>query len=284
MEDTVIKIENFSYSYPPVSQHSGPVKVLNEINLVIRRGEFVSVMGPTGAGKTTLCLAINGIVPHSTGGSVKGNVYTCGMNTRETEVSDLAQKVGVVFQDPETQLFTMSVEDEVAFGLECLGTDPKEMDMKIDHVLSLVGISEMRKRSPFHLSGGQKQRVAIAAILAMEPDIIILDEPTSGLDPVGKSEVFEVIEKLRRDMDKTVIMIEQESEQIARFSDRLIILEDGQITMDDSPRKVFNKVDELHSVGVSVPQVTELAALYSADNVSESRVFPVTIEEAVSWF
>ena len=142
----------------------------------------------------------------------------------------------------------------------------------------------MRKRSPFHLSGGQKQRVAIAAILVMEPDIIILDEPTSGLDPMGKREVFEVIEKLRRDMDKTVIMIEQESEQIARFSDRLIILEEGSIIMDDTPHKVFNRVDELHAVGVSVPQVTELASLFTESYVTEGRVFPITMEEAVSWF
>lgn len=283
MTDTLIRIENLSYSYPAIASGQSPVSVLKGIDISIERGEFVSIMGPTGAGKTTLALAVNGIVPHSTGGTIKGQVFTCGMNTKEHEVPELAQKVGIVFQDPETQLFTMTVEDEVAFGLECMGIDCTEMNRRIDTVLSLVGISAMRKRSPFHLSGGQKQRVAIAAILAMDPDIIILDEPTSGLDPIGKHEVFAVIDRLRHSHDKTIIMIEQESEQVARFSDRLLILDDGHIVMQGTPSAVFSRVEELHSIGVSVPQVTELAAICPG-NESETDTLPITMEEALTWF
>ncbi len=276
-----ISIKGLNFAYPSVAAGQKMVQILKGIDLEIAQGEFVSIMGPTGAGKTTLCLALNGIIPHSTGGRIGGNVEIFGKNTKEYKTKDLAKHVGIVFQDPETQLFTMSVEDEVAFALECLSIEKSEMEDRITEAMRYVGIEQLRKRSPMHLSGGQKQRVAIAAILAMDPEIIILDEPTSGLDPIGTREVFRVVDELRSRSDKTIIMVEHESEQIARFSDRVIVLEDGILTMEGSPREIFSAVEELKNAGVSIPQVTELA--YAVRN-SADRPLPIILDEAIPWF
>jgi len=237
-----------------------PVSVLRGIDLEVERGEFISIMGPTGVGKTTLCLALNGIVPQSLGGVFEGDVIVGGLNTKEHPVSRLASRVGVVFQDPESQFFNMTVEDEVAFGPESLGVAPSEIRERIDWALDAVRMSDFRDRSPFHLSGGQKQRVAIASILAMKPDVLVLDEPTSGLDPIGKFEVFRVIQALKRRERITIIMVEQEAEKIAEFSDRVVVMRGGQVAMVDAPRVVFGQVDLMHEIGLGVPQVSELAA------------------------
>jgi energy-coupling factor transporter ATP-binding protein EcfA2 len=257
--ETVVSIEKLSYSYPPIRAGEEGLRALSGVSLSLRRGEFVSIMGPTGAGKTTLCLAMNGIVPHSTGGLFGGEVVVCGMDTRRSEVSALALKVGIVFQDPESQLFSMTVEDEVAFGLENLGVPKAEMRERVRYALDVVGMGAMGGRSPFHLSGGQKQRVAIAAMLAMEPEVLILDEPTSGLDPLGKQEVFSVVDGLRRTRNMTIVMVEQESEKIAEFSDRVIVLEGGRVVASGKPREVFGQVEEMREIGISIPQVREVA-------------------------
>jgi energy-coupling factor transport system ATP-binding protein len=221
-------------------------------------------MGPTGVGKTTLCLTLNGIVPQSTGGIFKGNVIVGGFNTKEHPVPRLASRVGIVFQDPESQFFNMTVEDEVAFGPESLGIAPAEIRERIAWALDVVQMSDFRHRSPFQLSGGQKQRVAIAAILAMKPDILVLDEPTSGLDPIGKFEVFRVIQELKRRERITIVLVEQEAEKIAAFSDRVAVLHEGRIAMVDVPQAIFGQVDLMHEIGLGVPQVSELAACFNA--------------------
>jgi len=250
----------------PVSASETPptrFRVLKGINLEVERGEFVSIMGPTGVGKTTLCLALNGIVPQSTGGTIRGEVVVTGLNTRQHPVPELASRVGIVFQDPESQFFNMTVEDEVAFGPESLGLDPPEIRERVDWALTVVRMSQHRHRSPFQLSGGEKQRVAIAAILAMTPRILVLDEPTSGLDPMGKAEVFRVVRELKQREQMTIVMVEQESEKIAEFSDRVVVLRDGQVALVDTPDNVFAQVELMHEVGLAVPQVSELAHLFN---------------------
>jgi energy-coupling factor transport system ATP-binding protein len=255
----VVAIQGLRYAYPGYLEHTESVNILDGLSLQVKRGEFVSIMGPTGAGKTTLCLALNGIIPHSVGGKFGGDVVICGINTKRSSIAELAKKTGIVFQDPESQLFSMTVADEVAFGLENMGMPKDEMVKRVDEALSMVGMTAFAERSPFHLSGGQKQRVAIASILAMEPEILVLDEPTSGLDPVGKSEVFKVVDRLRNEKDITIIMIEHESERIAEFSDRVLVLNDGRFVMEGSPAEVFSRIDALQEIGVSIPQMAELA-------------------------
>lgn len=260
---TAIEISNLHYSYPPLVEGGQPVPVFKGLSLAIERGEFVSIMGPTGVGKTTLCLALNGIVPHSAGGIFGGNVRIQGVNSRETDVATLASMVGIVFQDPESQFFNMAVEDEVAFGPESLGVDPKEIAKRVEWALGMVGMQDYRRRSPFHLSGGQKQRVAIASILAMQPQILVLDEPTSGLDPVGKAEVFRVVRDLKRHEGMTIVLVEQDAEKIAAFSDRVVVLDKGAVAMDGTPESIFARVEQMRQIGLAIPQVTELAQLHN---------------------
>ena len=193
-----ISINNLSYAYPALTPEEQPEWVLRGISLAVEAGEFLSIMGPTGVGKTTFCLALNGIVPQSTGGRIKGDVLVDGLNTKRQPVAALAQRVGMVFQDPETQLFNMTVEAELAFGLENLGLPPAEIQERVQWALALVKMEGFMNHSPFHLSGGQKQRIAIASALAMTPRILVLDEPTANLDPLGKREVFSVVRELRR--------------------------------------------------------------------------------------
>jgi cobalt transport protein ATP-binding subunit len=273
-----IIVHDLRFSYPPLQRSGEPIPVLTSVELQVERGEFLSIMGGTGVGKTTLCLALNGTVPHSTGGRFGGDVVVAGLNTKEHPVALLASQVGVVFQDAESQLFNMTVEDEVAFGLESLGVPRAEMRERVDWALSAVGMVPHRHRSPFHLSGGQKQRVAIAAMLAMLPRILVLDEPTSGLDPVGKAEVFCVISQLSRNRQMTIVLVEQEGEKIAEFSDRVAVLHEGQIALIGSPADVFSRVDLLHEMGVTVPQVSELANLLNR-HMGTRHVF-TTLDDA----
>jgi len=257
---SIVTISNLGYAYPSVKPNEPPVWVLRDIRLEIAEGEFVSIMGATGAGKTTLCLALNGIVPQSTGGTIKGQVLVDGLDTKRTPVPKLAQTVGLVFQDPETQFLTMSVETEIAFGLETQGLPGAEMRERITWALSLVGMQGFEKRSPFQLSGGQKQRVAIAGVLAMLPRVLVLDEPTASLDPLGKAEIFNVLRALREQRNMTIILVEQDSERVAEFSDRVVVLHDGAVALADSPENVFAHIEQVREFGLSVPQVTELAS------------------------
>jgi energy-coupling factor transport system ATP-binding protein len=281
-ENYIVEIEDLKFSYPVYSNSEQAVNVLDGLTLKIKKGEFLSIMGPTGAGKTTLCLVLNGIIPHSSGGCFGGNVKVCGVNTKETDVAHLAQKLGIVFQDPESQLFCMTVQDEVAFGLENMGVPHDEMHRRVHEALEAVGAGHLAERSPFHLSGGQKQRVAIASMLAMEPEILILDEPTSGLDPIGKAEVFGVVSKLKNEKNMTIIMIEQDSERVAEFSDRVVILDQGRIVLEGTPRAVFEQVEFLREIGASIPQVAELAYDYSVLNKTDCSF--LSVEEAVSYY
>ena len=256
-----IIIDNLRYSYPPLTEDRDPVPVLRGVNFKIARGEFVVLLGRVGAGKSTLCMALNGLVPHATGGIFRGDVRVLDLNTKEHPVADLARFVGVVFQDPESQLTQMRVEDEIAFGLENLGVPSAEIERRVSWALQAVGLSDYRDRSPLLLSGGEKQRVAIASMLAMRPQVLVLDEPTASLDPVGKAAVFNVLSELRREHEITVVMATQELERVAQFADRVLVLHAGQIALDGPPSEVFEHAAELSGWGVGVPQLVELGHL-----------------------
>ena len=257
--NVLISVRGLGFAYPALGPGAEAPWVLERVDLDIERGEFLSIMGPTGSGKSTLCLALVGIVPQSTGGLIRGEVRVDGLDTKTEAVASLAGRVGVVFQDPETQLFNMNVEAEIAFGLENKGVAPEEMAERIDWAAHTVGIEGLLDRSPFELSGGQKQRVAIAAVLAMTPDALVLDEPTASLDPRGTQEVFAVVRDLRRQRGMTIVMVEQDAESVAEFSDRVAVLAEGRVRRIGSPREVFACVDEFEDLGLRVPQVTEVA-------------------------
>jgi energy-coupling factor transporter ATPase len=257
--NSILSVENLGYAYPEVKPDQPTEWVLREINLAVQEGEFLSIMGPTGVGKTTLCLALNGIVPHLTGGVIRGRVLVDGLDTRSTPVAELARRVGVVFQDPETQIFNPNVEAEVAFGLENLGIPRAEMRARIDWALAKVGMQAFAGSPPAHLSGGQKQRVAIATILAMRPRVLVLDEPTANLDPAGKTEVLQAVAELRRSGNSTVVFVSHESDFIAELSDRVVVLNEGAVALQGNPAEVFAQTDELQAIGLQLPQVCEVA-------------------------
>ena len=257
-----IVVEDLRFAYPPLEAGGLAVPVLRGVNLRVRRGEVLGLMGKTGAGKSTLCLALAGIVPHSTGGEFGGTVTVAGMNTRSTSVALLAQKVGLVFQDAETQLFNMSVEDEVVFGLESLGLPRDQMAERLEWALRVTRMSAFRDRSPFHLSGGQKQRVALAAILAMRPEVLVLDEPTSELDPRGKAEVLAVLDELKRQAQMTMVFVEQDAEALFQLADHLAVLDEGRVILQGRPREVFAPPARLDALGLDVPQLAVAAEIF----------------------
>lgn len=273
--DVVVKIENLSFTYS-----SGERPALSNINLEITRGEYLGIMGLNGAGKTTLGLSINGIVPQSTMGIYEGRVTVEGLDTSTTPVREMARTVGIVFDNPEFQMSQVSAAEEVALGLENLGVPNKEMPPRVSAALATVGLAGFEERSPMGLSGGQQQRLAIASVLAMQPRILFMDEPTSNLDPIGKEEVFELARKLNREEGLTVIVAEHESEVLAAYADRIVVLHEGKIVMVGTPTEVFSRGAELAKIGIRVPQATDLALALSA---SGAKDLPVTTAEAIEW-
>ncbi len=257
-----VLVENLRFAYPPLEEGGPATPVLRGVNLRVARGEVLGLLGPTGSGKTTLCLALLGIVPHSTGGEFGGKVRVAGLDTRHEPVAVIAQKAGLVFQDAESQLFNMTVEDEVAFGPESLGLPRETIAERVEWALRVVRMEPYRERSPFHLSGGQKQRVALAAILAMRPEILVLDEPTAELDPLGKAEVFGVLAELKRGQGMTMVIVEQDVEHLATLADRFAVLAEGRIAFEGAPREIFAQPARLRALGLDVPQVSVVAELF----------------------
>ncbi len=278
MTSPIIEVRDLGFAYPSVEPGGETLWVLDGVDLEVERGEFLSVMGPTGAGKTTLCLALVGIVPQSTGGFIRGEVRVSGLDTKTEPVASLAGRVGLVFQDPETQLFNMNVEAEIAFGLESKGVAPEEIAERIEWAARSVGVESLLQRSPFALSGGQKQRVAIAAVLAMTPEVLVLDEPAASLDPRGRHEVFSAVRELRRQRGMTIVMVEQDAECVAEFSDRVVVLAEGRVRWIGSPPEIFSRSADLAKLGVRVPQVTEVAASLNLRHGSTHRF--IRLEEA----
>ncbi|MCS7221494.1 MAG: energy-coupling factor transporter ATPase [Anaerolineae bacterium] len=253
--------------------------MLRGVHLRARRGELIVLLGRTGAGKTTLCLSTNGLVPHATGGTIRGSVEVCGQDTRRLPPAALASAVGMVFQDAESQLFQMTVEDEIAFGLENLGFPPEEIERRITWALSVVGIEPLRHRSPRRLSGGQMQRVAIAAALALRPALLVLDEPTSHLDPRGKIEVLTAIQQLRAELDTTILMAAQDIEWVVPLADGIAVLVDGLVRSLPLSSLSIHEASWLLETGVGAPQTTRLVhALLSRNNGQQGHL-PLSLQE-----
>ena len=248
----MITVRDLSWQYEPLVDGGKPVDSLKHVSFDIKSGSFVGVIGPTGAGKSTLCMALAGIIPNLADGTMTGLVEVNGMNTSRHSVSALSERIGYVQQDPEAQLFCASVEDEIAFPLENRGIAPDIIDKQIDVMLDLVGMTGYRKRVPASLSGGQMQRVAIAAALAAEPDVLILDEPTAALDPEGKQEVFDVLERIRQTRSMTVIMAEQDTEHIAYWADQVLFMVNGELVRNGDASLFVREKGLLESSGVQV--------------------------------
>lgn len=249
-----LKLENVNYVYSEGTAYQ--IQALKNINLEIKNGQFIGVIGHTGSGKSTLIQHLNGLVKASSGAIYFNgkNIYDEGYNFRE-----LRSHVGLVFQYPEHQLFEATILDDVCFGPKNQGLSKEETVSRAKEALESVGIPEnLYDQSPFDLSGGQKRRVAIAGVLAMRPEVLILDEPTAGLDPAGRDEILDLIARMHRERKITVILVSHSMEDVAKYVERIIVMNHGQVMFDGTPKEVFHHYKELEQVGLAAPQVTYL--------------------------
>lgn len=269
----IIETKALAYTYPGGNKPS-----LQEVSLSVDKGEFVILTGPSGCGKTTLCRCFNGLIPNFYGGELKGELRVAGLKVSEHQIYEMAKRVGLVFQNPENQLFALSVEKDIAFGLENLGMPRDEMRKRVDWALQMTGIEELRERTPHELSGGQQQRVAIASVLAMQPQIMIFDEPTSFLDPLGAQKIFEVINDLKNKLGVTVILVEHRLDLASRYADHVIIMDEGKIVLDGKPREIFNS-ETAWLLGIGIPKAVRLWHLLQENGVVLEGS-PVASEEA----
>lgn len=269
----IIEIKDLSYTYPGASKPS-----INGVTLNIEKGEFVLITGPSGCGKTSLCRTFNGLIPHFYQGELKGQVTVAGQDVSSHQTFDMAKHVGLVFQNPENQLFALSVEKDVAFGLENLGVPREEMRKRVDWALNLTGIYGIRERSPHEISGGQQQRVAIASVLAMQPGIIVLDEPTSFLDPLSAEKIFEVIYKLNQEQGITVVLVEHRLDLTARYTNHLVVMDKGKIRLEGNPRDILCS-EETCEIGVGIPKATLLYKMLQKDGFNINKKTPLSSDE-----
>ena len=262
-----IEVKNLTYIYDPGTPNEKIA--LQDVSLTIHKGEFIGIIGHTGSGKSTLIQHLNGLVKPT-----RGQVLCDGEDIFEepnvkskkqarvlkgAKMKRIRQKVGLVFQYPEHQLFEMTVAKDIAFGPTNMGLSQEEIDKRVDEAMKMVGLDEKYKeKSPFELSGGQKRRVAIAGVLAMQPDYLILDEPTAGLDPKGRDDILSQIQSLQKEKGITVILVSHSMEDVAKHVDRIIAMGKGRVQFDGTPEEVFAHADELKAIGLGVPQVTEL--------------------------
>ena len=249
-----IKIEHLNYIYSPGTAYER--QALKDICLEIPHGEFVGIIGHTGSGKSTLIQHLNGLLKASS-----GELYFNGRNVYEEgyPMKELRSQVGLVFQYPEYQLFEETVYKDIAFGPKNMGLSPEEVDRRVREAAGFVGLTEQQLEvSPFDLSGGQKRRVAIAGVIAMEPEVLILDEPTAGLDPVGRSEILGNIQSYRKAKNATIMMVSHSMEDVARLTDRLLVMNGSKLAMDAPPAQVFTHAEELTQMGLNIPQVTQV--------------------------
>ena len=272
-KEPYVVFEDVSYRYPRAKRY-----VLKHLSLEIFRGDFVAVLGENGAGKSTFCQMFNGVVPHSRGGRMRGRITVGGVDTQEATVAELAQRVGIVLEDPETQLFTTSVLSEVAFGAENLGIDPEEILRRAQWALEVVRLTGYENHAPTALSGGQKQRLAIAAALAMRPEALVLDEATSQLDPMGTVEVFSVVRELNQQYGMTIVMATDKGEEVAQFCDRVLVLHKGELVAQGTPRDIFADTELFDRILIRAPQVSQLGTYLARRNAPLPN-FPITLEE-----
>jgi energy-coupling factor transport system ATP-binding protein len=275
----LIELKDVSFTY-----RGSKTLALKNISLSIEPGEFVGIIGPTGAGKSTLCWAIVGVVPQIISGKLAGEISVKGLPSNRTPVAKISQIVGLVQQDAEAQLLMTDIEKEIAFPLENLCLPREEIERRLNYVLDLVGLRAEALRHPFYLSGGQKQRVAVAASLAMEPEVLILDEATSELDPLGAEEVHNLAGALKAN-GKTILMVEHNIDELAKHADRIVVMDRGEICKDGPTREVLSDVDFLVSLGIYPPQVTQVAQQLIAMGYSgeiEGGQLPITVDEGLA--
>lgn len=273
--DHDIIIENLYFKYANAKKPA-----LVDINLRIKKGERILITGPAGAGKTTLCYCINGLIPHFFRGEMKGNVIVRGYNTKDFDVNHFSKFVGFLFQDPSSQLITPTVKDEIAFGPRNLGFPRSEIIKLVEEYLKFFQLEKYKDINPHDLSGGQQQACALAAVLAMKPDIYVLDEPTANLDPISSYQTLSFINKITKEQDKTVIIVEHKLEELVSLVDRAIVMNNGEIIADGDPRKVFEDVEPMIKIGVNLPQVTILFYQLKKNKILSFNSLPLTINEA----
>lgn len=268
-DTNIIEIKNLSFQYEGSSK-----KVLKNLNIDIKEGEFICVLGHNGSGKSTLAKLINAqYIP------TEGYILVGNMNTKDDDsLWDIREMCGMVFQNPDNQLVATIVEEDVAFGPENLGVPREELRKRVDECLELVGMSEYKRHSPALLSGGQKQRIAIAGILAMNPKCLLMDEPTAMLDPQGRKDILDTVLKLR-EMGKTIIHITHYMEECVN-ADRIIVINEGDVVLEGTPREVFSNVEQMKEIGLDVPEPTEISYLLNKSNINV-RADVLTVDELV---
>lgn len=275
MSELMVKAESLTFKYLNEEDKSEKIAV-NSVSMKVEKGEFLVVLGHNGSGKSTIAKHMNALLLPS-----GGKMFVDGLDTLDENLLwDIRSKAGMVFQNPDNQLVATIVEEDVAFGPENLGVDPIEIRKRVDESLKKVEMYEYRKHAPHLLSGGQKQRIAIAGILAMMPECIILDEPTAMLDPSGRKEVLETIKDVNKNLGITIILITHYMDEAAQ-ADRVIVMDKGEIKMEGTPREVFAKVEEIKSIGLDVPQVTELAYEMQKEGIDISTEI-LNIDEMVN--
>lgn len=272
----IIDIKNLNFVYNPNTPFES--KALNDVNISIEEGEFIGLIGHTGSGKSTLVQHLNGLIKPSS-----GEIIIDGTNISEKDVKlkTIRQKVGLVFQYPEYQLFEETVFKDIAFGPDNLGLDENEVHKRVKDAMEVVGLDfeSLKDRSPFELSGGQKRRVAIAGVIAMKPKVLVLDEPTAGLDPHGRDEILGEIQELFKREGITIILVSHSMEDVAKQVERILVMHQGKVVMDDKTREIFKRSDELERIGLGIPQITKFMREFKAlgNNVREDIL---TVEEA----
>jgi energy-coupling factor transporter ATP-binding protein EcfA2 len=267
-----IAARSLSFTYAGAQKPS-----MENINLTIEKGEFVILTGPSGCGKTTFCRCLNGLIPNFYSGDLQGDLEVDGLKVEGKSTAELATHVGFVFQNPENQLFSLSVERDVAFGLENLGVPREEAIERVRWAMKSTGILELRDKAPYELSGGQQQRAAIAGVLAMRPSILVLDEPTSFLDPKSAVEIVKVIARLNQELQLTILLVEHRLDIVSQYASRVVVMDKGTIALDGPPSEVYG--DNARLIGIGLPRVTMLFHLLRRDGFPLTRN-PTTVDEA----
>lgn len=263
----------FELTKTQVRYKGSDILALCDVSVGIDEGEIVLLLGSNNAGKSTFCRLLNGLVPHSIPAQVDGTVEVLGRDVSKTSVARLATLVGMVFQEPESQLFCMSVEEEVAFGPENIAIPRAEIISRVEWALEVVGLSGYNARPPSNLSGGEKQRLAIAAALSMRPRLLVLDEPAYALDPAGRADLYALLRTLRARYGMTIIIAERDAEELTELCDRVILLRSGRVVADGAPSEVLSRIDEMVAAGVSPPQIAHLSALLADRFPGKTRSF-----------